>query len=184
MKSLNLDFINKIKGYKLLKEVFDENNLLRYDYQSPYQYFHNFWEIYRLYTIKYEKDKNKLINNSNNGKAFEIILTYLITRENIIIKSMDQDFGIPFIKPDFVLQKKDGKLVFLSLKTSLRERWKQADWEAIRFKREFPNSYCFLLSRKVSEVINLKKKIPLLELDDVFSTDKENLERLFYLLKE
>ena len=106
---MNLDFINKIKGYKLLKEVFDENNLLRYDYQSPYQYFHNFWEIYRLYTIKYEKDNNQPINNSNNGKAFEIILTYLITRENIIIKSMDQDFGIPFVKPDFILQRKDKR---------------------------------------------------------------------------
>ena len=106
---------------------------------------------------KYNRKDNYY--KSSNGKALEVIITFLITREKILIKYMDENIGIPYVKPDLILERKDKKLIFLSLKTSLRERWKQADWEAAKFKKKYPNDYCYLLSNSKKEIKNLEPNL-------------------------
>ena len=86
---------------------------------------------------------------------------------------MDEDIGIPDVKPDIVIKSNGNFLIFLSLKTSLRERWKQADWEAIKFKEKFKDGICYLLSNNEKEVTNIKKKDN--EINIFFDADTFNL---------
>jgi len=181
---LNHDFIQKLKSYEVFDKAFTEQEFLTYRYESTYEYFDHFWRKYELWL---QKDKEKYNRKDNyykgsNGKALEVIITFLITREKILIKYMDENIGIPYVKPDLILERKDKKLIFLSLKTSLRERWKQADWEAAKFKKKYPSDYCYLLSNNTNEIKNLKKKIKFLDLEEVFSTTKEDFARLFSIL--
>ena len=90
---------------------------------------------------------------------------------------MDEDIGIPDVKPDIVIKSNENFLIFLSLKTSLRERWKQADWEAIKFKEKFKDGICYLLSNNEKEVTNIKKKDNLY-IDKIFFTNKNDLNEL------
>ena len=90
---------------------------------------------------KYLEEHRTPINNSYNGAIYEAIFTFLLDREKIKIFSKNEKVDdVPLVKPEFLIKKKKDKFIFLSLKTSLRQRWKQADWESIRFKRVYPQN--------------------------------------------
>ena len=180
----NSVFLKRCKNLQCFKLVFNEQDFLKKKYDSCYQYFKYFWDKYELYKLQFKQTNNKEINNTYNGQAFSIIITYLISREGIEIYAMDEEIGVPFVKPDIVLKKRDQQMIFLSLKTSLRERWKQADWEAIKFKRKYKNTLCYLLSNNFSEVKNIKKYLQWLDLDNIYNTSEHDFRILFDELKK
>ena len=171
-------FITKYKKTKCFKIAkFSEKDLKNYKYKEPSTFFSFFWQ-------KYESSvRGMKLNNTYNGTAFAIVLCYLFFRENIEIKKMDEDVGIFGIKPDFLIDTKSGKEIFLSIKTSGRERWKQADWEAIKYKEKFPDTQCILLMNHEKEVNTAKKKVPYITLDKILYARSKDLDDLVNLLK-
>lgn len=92
---------------------------------------------------------------------------------------------VPNIEFDTILYSKE-RPVCLSLKTSLRERYKQADLEAIALKYVHRKAQCFLLTLDSKEAKSTKAKIPngqLIGLDDVIDCNTEQIDNLIANLK-
>lgn len=151
-KNLN-DFFNESSQ---IQQVFLEiySNILNSRPDTASEFFRKNWSIWESYA------EGRTINNSNPGAVFEKLFEIYCYLLNYEIIAKDESFGeVPLVKPDFVLKNKDGEYLFLSLKTSLRERWKQADWEAIYFKEYYPTTLCILITFHEREERSLQSKI-------------------------
>jgi hypothetical protein len=87
---------------------------------------------------------------------------------------------------DVTLWSKEHGPVIISCKTSLRERYKQADLEAVALRQHFPNAKFFLLTVDADKkhVARIRKKIAdkeLLALQTLY--DETNVDELFEFLK-
>jgi hypothetical protein len=87
---------------------------------------------------------------------------------------------------DVLLWSKEYGPIILSCKTSLRERYKQADLEAVALRQHFPSAKFFLvtLDEDKKHVANIRKKIAakeLLALQEIY--DETNADDLFAFLK-
>ena len=182
MTNLNKKFIDVCKKKSCFSMVpFAHNEFEDFKYKKPSEFFNFFWKKYLKFKTNYKLKNKKEINNSYNGSALEIILCYLFTRENIQIENMDEEIDIKFVKPDFLL-KSNNKNFFISVKVSLRERWKQADWEAIKYKEKYPNSVCILLMNNKNEYKSMKSKLNDLTLDALILAD-ENIDEMINSIK-
>ncbi len=176
----NEKYLLAIKGGKVWNDFFSSSGIENSVYTSPQKFFNEIWSQFLDYENQYEKKYGKKINNSFPGRALEIITFFILDYEKIPIDSMDEEIeGVPFVKPDFIIKGKNIDF-FLSSKTSLRERWKQADWESIKYKNTFPNTLCYVFTNHETEGESLKKKIHLmkeandrLDIDKVFITHLE-----------
>lgn len=170
----------------------NEAELSSYQYNLPQGYFYHFWEKYKLSRENYksENPNNKTEDQlgqyfkSVNGGAFETIIGFLMIRENIQINSHNEKCkNIENIKPDFLI-KNDNHHTILSLKTTPRERWKQADWEAIIYKKFNSNTRYILLINSEKEFASLQKKLPSIEgIDKVVLANSKELNELISSLK-
>jgi len=184
---INQQYLKVLENKKCFKLAnFSITNFLNFQYQKPHEFLNYFWNIYEKFKKTYKQEKNKPINNKINGDAFAIIFGFLLEREKVKILKMDEKIlDLQFVKPDFLILDKNKKIIFLSLKVSKRERWKQADWESIRFKKIYKKSKTILLMNKKADVNNLKKKIPFISLDYVFhSLSEEDMNNLFEIIKK
>ena len=176
MKS-NEPFLSRVKSKAIYKDCFSKHLIAEYksQYIDAMSFFNHFWEIYNSYALS-----NKL-NNQVPGNAFEIIFAFILDYENIEISSMDEKIGnLDFVKPDFVIKKNN---TFISCKTSLRERWKQADWESIKFKEIFPESKCYLITNHYKEYLTLRNKISKLDIDKVYYSASNDINLLIKEIK-
>ena len=163
---------------------------------DPRNFINHFWNIYensRESEIKTRIQSGENPNSvsqsfrSKNGKAYEAIFLFLLDKLNFKILSMDEEIsGVELVKPDFIF-KAPKKTVLLSLKTTARERWKQADWESMRFKHVYPDTKCYLITLNETEKKVLKKKIDnglLVDgLDDVFFGLSKELNSFFKVIR-
>ncbi len=180
---LNSKFIDLCRNRSVFRLVpFDQNEFENHTYKKPLDYFNFFWKKYEKFKKEYKKLKKKEINNSYNGSAMEIILTFLFTREKIQIEKMDEEIDIKYVKPDFILRGNKKKF-FISSKVSIRERWKQADWEAIKYKKKYSNDLCILLMNNKSEYKSILEKISFLSLDKVYLANSNDLNKMIKLIK-
>ena len=167
-----------------LSVPFNDKVFRKYKYKYPSQFFNTFWKKYEKFKKNYKKIKGKEINNSYNGQALEIILAYLFTREEIQIEKMDENLNdVKYVKPDFLLKSSDNQKCFISAKVSIRERWKQADWEAIKYKERYPSAKCFLIMNDKKEYKGIKSKIKDLDLDDVILASSSDLNNLIKTIR-
>ena len=181
----NQIFLEKLKNTNSFIEFFtDDKELRQFKYKNVNEYLDFFWKKYCKKRDSLESSNRNF--NSTNGKIFETIFAFLLDRERKVILSMDEDVkGVKGVKPDFIVKGKNKKTVFFSLKTSLRERWKQADWEAIKYKEKYKNSFCYVLMRdnEVNEFTRLNRMVNDLELnlkiDGVFMINSIELNDLF-----
>ena len=132
-------------------------------YTTPQEYVNMYWAAYQ-----------QTNSNSNlNGHVFEYIIETLLIREGIIpFYSQTVVNLVPGISFDVILYSKDEygrKPYCLSLKTSCRERWKQADLEGEALKHVHRRAVCYLLTMSTSEVDGIRRKI---DSGDVFALDK------------
>jgi len=180
----NNKFLTLCKKRKCFSLVpFSEKEFKNFKYKNPLDFFRHFWTKYEKFKKKYKKKKNKEINNSYNGDALEIILAFLFTMEKIQIEKMDEEVDVKYVKPDFILIGKDNEKFFISAKVSIRERWKQADWEAIKYKEKHPNDNCILIMNDKSEYPSLKNKLKFLTLDKVCLANSNNINELINQIK-
>lgn len=100
-------------------------------------------------------------NNSLNGNIFEAIIATVLYREKIQpFYRQAQLTYVPNVRFDVVLNKKnDDRIIVLSLKTSCRERYKQADLEGMALRNVHRTAECYLITRNAAEAKTVKNKI-------------------------
>jgi len=178
-----LDLCKKKKCFDLAG--FETEKFNNYPYKKPSSYFNFFWNKYENFKTKYKINNKEAINNSYNGDALEIILAHLFDREGFKIEKMDEEIkNVKYVKPDFLIKGNNKSKFFISAKVSIRERWKQADWEATKFKKKYPSARCILIMNDEREYLGLKSKINDLFIDDVVLASSADLDDLIKSIKK
>ena len=90
---------------------------------------------------------------------------------------------VKYVKPDFLLKSLNNQKCFISAKVSISERWKQADLEAIKYIKNYPNAICVLIMNDNKEYKGIKSKIKDLDLDDVILANSNDLNNLITSIK-
>tara|TARA_X000000950_G_scaffold285022_1_gene389611 strand:+ start:1112 stop:1648 length:537 start_codon:yes stop_codon:yes gene_type:complete len=175
----NTKFIARLKKKSIYKDLFKKNNISSYQYTNPIDFFNKFWRIYESYA------KTKSLNNSIPGNAFEIVIGFLLDYESIQITSMDETIsGVFKVKPDFLVLNAKNDVIFISCKTSFRERWKQADWECIQFKKKYPKAKSFVICNHLRETNNLKKDLHNLCIDKIYYAQSKDIDSFIRDIKK
>lgn len=154
--------LNIVKGEQnLASKIFEDllPSFMEVDYETPNEYIMQYWN-------KYLNVRDNLIPNEQtrrgvNGKVFEYILATLLIREKIFPIFMNAKVAfVPNINYDVLLYSSDQGPICISAKTSFRERYKQADLEAIALKyvHRKSKSYLVTLSELDANMVNTKQK--------------------------
>lgn len=161
-----------LKTLKIVKS--DTNSAKIFENLFPGQIFTDFkgMKPHDYVAMYYGAYKNKGITNpSLNGKFFEIVITTLLINEGILPIYLQAEIQfVPNVDYDIVLYnlptsipgssgQKLGFPICLSCKTTLRERWKQADLEAVALKYVHRNSKSYILCIDKHEAEIAKAKI-------------------------
>ncbi len=170
------------KGSKseiVFETLFPNKTFWDIEYETPSEYVSQYWQAYR----------NKGVgNNALNGSIFELIISTLFVREKLLPMYLQAKVAfIPNVEYDLVLYNKEQGPISISLKTSLRERKKQADLEAIALKYVHRKSQSFLISLEAQEVESAKKDLQngaLLGLDNVILANDFEFDEFICRLKE
>ncbi len=132
---------NEIRSITYTNEILKNASIKNDD--SPSQFIEKCWNYYK---------SNYPNNNSLNGNIFENLIILSLAREGIenIYYQAELSY-VPSAIFDIFLFNKIAPLA-LSIKTTLRERWKQADLEALAVKQVHKNSKCYVLTTSENEV--------------------------------
>jgi hypothetical protein len=153
-------------------------DFLKIKYSFPNDYVSQVWQMY-------EKKRN---SNSLNGPFFELILATLFIRENLIPFYLQAQVAfIPNVSYDLLLITEAQVPIAISAKTSLRERYKQADLEAIALKNVHRRAENYLLTLDTSEAKRVRTKIKngdVIGLNDVIVAFEPEMNDFIALLKK
>jgi hypothetical protein len=147
-------------------------------YDKPSDYVKLYWEAFK---------KHPEGNNNLNGKIFEYVLATLFVRENILPLYMSAKVAfVPNVIYDLMFYTAERGPICISAKTSLRERYKQADLEAIALKYVHRKALCFLVTLEENEAKSVKAKIKsgdVIGLDSVIVATSNDFDDLIKELK-
>lgn len=177
LKELGIVIGSNTKAGNLFEELFSD--FMEFEYQKPSEYISSFWN-------KYEAQTNR--NSNLNGKMFEYILASLCIREDILPLYMSAKVAfVPNVIYDLMFYTAERGPICLSVKTSLRERYKQADLESIALKYVHRKALSFLITLNETEAKSVKKKIKtgdVIGLDDVIVATNPEFDALIIKLRE
>ena len=143
---------------------------------SPHELVKSFYELY---------ESNYPSNVSINGRIFEFLICDVLLQNRISPIYFQAKFAvIPNIDFDLICYD-EKKPVSLSIKTSLRERYKQADLEAMALRQVYRNAECYLLVL-TDEYAGVRSKIQqgvLFGLTDCLRADTPDFDDLIQSLK-
>jgi hypothetical protein len=160
--------------------VFDSlfPNFMEIKYDKPSDYIRIYWDAYQ---------KHPEGNNNLNGKIFEYVLATLFVREDILPLYMSAKVAfVPNVIYDLMFYTTERGPICISAKTSLRERYKQADLEAIALKYVHRKALCFLVTLEEKEAKSVKAKIKsgdVIGLDSVVVATSSDFDELIKELK-
>lgn len=161
---------------QLFESLFAGETFLTIHYESPKDYVKQYWDAL-------ERAGQPNLHRS----IFKYIIYSLLFRENIRpFYTQAKVAFVPNIEFDTILYSKE-RPICLSLKTSLRERYKQADLEAIALKYVHRKAQSYLLTLDSKEAKATKEKIPtgnLIGLDDVIDCNTSQIDELIIFLKK
>lgn len=173
------------KLFRAILESLSVDDFENVSYQLPHEYVKKMWDTYKQ--INQLDDSKSQNNNSLNGAIFEAIIFTLLYREDILpFYTQAKVAFVPNIVYDAILYNQEAPIC-LSCKTSLRERYKQADLEAIALKYVHRKSKTYLLSidRKESEGVNDKiLSGDVIGIDKVYLADDPQMDDLIAILKK
>lgn len=110
-------------------------------------------DAYRQYLRRYPN------NPSVNGRIFEYLVCETLAREGVVPFYCQVQFAfVPNANFDVVLFH-PRRPVVLSMKVSLRERYKQADLEGNALRQVYRNAECYLITLSHGEVDSVNRKI-------------------------
>lgn len=160
--------------------IFDSlfDSFLQVKYKKPSEYVLNYWDAYQ---------KHPEGNNNLNGKIFEYILATLCVRENILPLYLSAKVAfVPNVIYDLMFYTTERGPICISAKTSLRERYKQADLEAIALKYVHRKALSYLVTLEENEARSVKTKIKsgdIIGLDNVVVATNNEFNDLIEELK-
>lgn len=122
-------------------------------------------------------------NNSLNGNIFEAIIASELFRQGIAPFYLQATVTfVPNVNYDIIIFDTARNIpISLSLKTSVRERYKQADLEAVALKYVHRNAKNYLVMLDQAEANSLKRKLAngdLLGIDDIIQADTNDFDNL------
>lgn len=142
-------------------------------YSTPKDYVNLYWNSFKA---------SGTYDNAVNGKVFEFIIETLLIRSNILpFYTQAKMAFVPAIDFDIMLYSEDGIPYLLSLKTSFRERWKQADLEAEALKNVHRRAKCYLLTITPSDAQDVKNRIvsgEAIAIDDAIDCKSDDIDSL------
>jgi hypothetical protein len=145
---------------------------------QPSKYVEYIWN-------KAEKDDR--LTRDVRGKFFELVIASCLIKSNILpfFWQAQLEF-VPLANFDLVVYTEERGPIVLSLKTSIRERYKQAEFEAQAMKDVHRRAKNFLVTMEKDEAQSLQTKIDsgvLNGIDGVVVANEKSLDELVKLLK-
>lgn len=166
LQDLNIVRGTDTQAARIFEDLFP--SFMDIEYDKPSDYISIYWNAYI--------NKRGLLGLNDqtlrgiNGKVFEYIIATLLIRENIFPIFMNAKVAfVPNINYDLLLYTSDQGPICLSAKTSFRERYKQADLEAIALKYVHRKSKSYLLTLTEADAISVNSKQ---KAGDVIGLDK------------
>ncbi len=160
----------------LFDSLIEGKSFMTVKYNTPKDYIKRYW------TALEKSNKPTL-----HGNVFEYIIYTLLFREGIKpFYTQAQVAFVPNVNFDALLYCQSAP-VSLSLKTSLRERYKQADLEAIALKYVHRRAKCYLLTMDTKEANAQKSKIlsgEIIGLDEIIDCNSDDIDNLIDNLKK
>ncbi len=148
-------------------------------YQLPSEYVQTLWRLYQ--------QNQSANNNSLNGKFFEMILATLCVREGLLPAYLSAEVAfVPNVIYDLLFYTAARGPICFSIKTSLRERYKQADLEAIALKYVHRRALAYLITLNEPEAKSVQAKIAsgdVIGLDDVIVASSPQFDALIASIK-
>ena len=175
LKDLGIVIGDDTKAGGIFEKLFPD--FMNFKYGKPSEYIKHFW-------TEYESQKER--NANLNGKVFEYILASLCIREGILPLYLSAKVAfVPNVIYDLMFYTKERGPICWSVKTSLRERYKQADLESIALKYVHRKALSYLITLS-DEAKGVKEKIrsgDVIGLDDVIIATTDEFDELVYNLK-
>ncbi len=145
---------------------------------QPSKYVEYIWN-------KAEKDDR--LTRDVRGKFFELVIASCLIKSNVLpfFWQAQLEF-VPLANFDLVVYTEERGPIVLSLKTSIRERYKQAEFEAQAMKDVHRRAKNFLVTMEKDEALSLQTKIDsgvLNGIDGVVVANEKSLDDLVELLK-
>ena len=141
---------SKTKGYHVFMEHIAPDFMS--NTMEPSEYVRYCWNNYENSGVER--------NNSLNGTIFELIIATLFVKEGVLPLHLQAQVAfVPNVNFDAVLYTHENGPIGLSLKTSLRERYKQADLEAVALKYVHRKAENYLLTMDREEADSVSRKI-------------------------
>ena len=133
------------------------------------------------------KKSSEGVGNSVLGSAFECLMALVLCIEDIGPFFMQAELTfVPNAKFDILMYDESGWPISLSIKTSLRERYKQADLEAMALKQVHRNSESYLITLNETEAAAQAQKIEkreLVALDKIILATAKEFDELILDIK-
>lgn len=165
------------KTAKTFESLFGDVDFEHVEYNSAKDYIKKYWDKYQ---------ERGLSNNTLNGNIFEIIIYTLLYREGLIpFYTQAKVAFVPNVEFDTILYT-PSRPISLSLKTSLRERYKQADLEAIALVHVHRRAKSYLLTLDPTEAAICKSKVrsgEIIGLDGIVDCNTSDIDNLITELK-
>lgn len=165
------------KAEIVFDSLFDDFREIKYE--NPTDYKNVYWTAFK---------NHKESNNNLNGKIFEYILATLFVREGLLPLYLSAKVAfVPNVIYDLMFYTEERGPICISAKTSLRERYKQADLEAIALKYVHRKALSFLVTLEENEAKSVKAKIKsgdVIGLDNVIVATNSEFNNLIKELKK
>ena len=177
LQELGIVIGKETKAGKIFEELFSD--FMSMDYDSPSAFVEKLWGRY----------ESRADRNANlNGKIFEYILAALCIREDILPLFMSAKVAfVPNVIYDLMFYTAERGPICSSVKTSLRERYKQAYLESIALKYVHRKALSYLITLSENEARSVKKKVQsgdVIGLDDVVVATHTEFDQLVRDLKK
>jgi len=154
---------------------------------KPSEYVHFCWERYKEYK-RVNPYSNTNAENSMNGSIFELIIRSELYRQSMCPMYIEAQVAfVPNVKFDVLLYTSGQFPIGISLKTSLRERYKQADLEAMALKYVHRKAKNYLVLLDDNEAKIAKKRVEdgeMLGIDQVIVATSDDFDVLIENLEE
>lgn len=161
---------------KVFHSLFSDFRIV--EYQNPTDYISTYWKAFK---------KQSKSNNNLNGKIFEYILATLFVREGLLPLYLNAKVAfVPNVIYDLMFYTAERGPICISSKTSLRERYKQADLEAIALKYVHRKAISYLVTLEEVEARSVNAKIlsgDVIGLDKVVLATSHEFNELILELK-
>ncbi len=164
------------KAETVFDSLFDD--FMKVEYDEPSDYIITYWRAFKNHSEG---------NNNLNGKIFEYILATLFIREGLLPLYMSAKVAfVPNVIYDLMFYTTERRPICIAAKTSLRERYKRTDLEAIALKYVHRKALSFLVTLEENEARSVKAKIKsgdVIGLDNVIVATSSEFNDLIKELK-